>query len=387
VGLVLLVTAAAAWYALSGRVATKPANPEPNPLSATASSVPANSTTVPVRPERSSVNNTAQQLSRLLKAATARGDLFYQQGRYENAIAEYKKGLALAAGNVALSTKIRHAVSAEQAEQRDGAWPASGDRPAKPYTKAELVDLLTNYAPPLRVADSARHRGIDFELTAASERDLRQAGAGDELISVLKPSAPQPSTGTAFHAGSDLDRAQELIKAGRFNQALAMIQRSALGGSPDGQRLMGDAYVQGWGVPKDYLRARQWYEKSAAAGNTLAMIRIGLLFEQGWGVPQDYLRAREWFEKSSAAGNPIAMVRIGDLYERGWGLPKDYTQALLWYEKSAARGNALAMLRLGNLYERGWGVPRDVRRARQWFEKSAAAGNVSARGRLDVLPN
>ncbi|HEX4228027.1 MAG TPA: serine/threonine-protein kinase [Bryobacteraceae bacterium] len=202
--------------------------------------------------------------------------------------------------------------------------------------------------------------------------------------------APKPKAALADPASQappDLGRAQELIKEGRFSQALPMIQRSAASGSPEGQRFMGDAYMQGWGVPKDYLRAYQWYEKSAAGGNTLAMIRIGTMYVQGWGVPQDYARARQWFEKSSAAGNALAMVRIGDLYERGWGIPKDYTQALLWYEKSAAEGNALAMLRLGNLYERGWGVPRDLRRARQWFRKSAEAGNASARERMDALPH
>jgi serine/threonine-protein kinase len=188
-------------------------------------------------------------------------------------------------------------------------------------------------------------------------------------------------------APPDLDRVQEMIRAGRYHQAFAVIQRSAQSGSPEGQRFMGDAYMQGWGVPKDYERARHWYETSAAGGNTLAMVRIGLLFEQGWGVPQDYLQARQWFEKSSAVGNPLAMVRMGDLYERGWDVPKDYTQALLWYEKSAAKGNALAMLRLGNLYQRGWGVPRDLSQAREWFRKSAAAGNMNARGRMDELPN
>ena len=40
------------------------------------------------------------------------------------------------------------------------------------------------------------------------------------------------------------------------------------------------------------------------------MPRFGVLYENGWGVPQDYAKAREWYEKAAAGeaavGDPAA---------------------------------------------------------------------------------
>jgi len=33
------------------------------------------------------------------------------------------------------------------------------------------------------------------------------------------------------------------------------------------------------------------------------MNNLGRYYKNGWGVPQDYGKAREWFEKAAAAGN------------------------------------------------------------------------------------
>ena len=390
VGIVAVLAGAgvAAWYAFRPQSAPPSASPpdtaaKPNPVSGSAASRGNTEGAV----SHSAAGN-KRDLAHRANAATAQGDVFYQEGKYDSAIAEYKRALTLAPDNSALPTKIGHAASAKEAEQRAGMSPlsAAGAGQAKPHTMPELVDLLRNYAPPARVATFAQHGGINFELTDVSERELRHAGADDGLISVLRQLAPEPpAVDTTTHTTAVLDQAQDLIRAGQYKQALPIIQRSAASGNPDGQRFMGDAYELGWGVPKDYQTAREWYQKSAAGGNTLAMIRIGSMFQQGWGVPQDYSRARQWYEKSSAVGNPLAMVRIGDLYERGWGVPQDYVEGRMWYQKAAAKGNALAMLRLGNLYERGWGVPKDLKLAREWFEKSAEAGNLNARARLRAL--
>jgi TPR repeat protein len=37
---------------------------------------------------------------------------------------------------------------------------------------------------------------------------------------------------------------------------------------------LGNLYLNGNGVPKDYAEARKWYEKAAAAGNEVAKTNL-----------------------------------------------------------------------------------------------------------------
>jgi formylglycine-generating enzyme required for sulfatase activity len=78
----------------------------------------------------------------------------------------------------------------------------------KPLTEANLVDLLKSEVPPGRVAELAKQKGIDFELTPTAETTLRQAGADAALISTLRGLAPVvidrvPQPGQAKLNGKD----------------------------------------------------------------------------------------------------------------------------------------------------------------------------------------
>jgi TPR repeat protein len=80
---------------------------------------------------------------------------------------------------------------------------------------------------------------------------------------------------------------------------------------------LGGMYAQGQGVSQHYAKARQWFEKAAAASNAEAMFMLGALYEHGAGVPQDYLKAREWYEKArDLCRNPAVPAGIS-LCRRG----------------------------------------------------------------------
>ena len=159
-----------------------------------------------------------------------------------------------------------------------------------------------------------------------------------------------------------------------YGKAREAYERAAAAGHGGGMTGLGWLHQIGRGVPRDYAKAREWYEKAAAAGNGAAMANLGWLYRDGLGVPRDYAKAREWYEKAAAAGNGAGIVNMGWLYQNGWGVPRDYAKAREWYERGAAAGNVAAMANLGWLYRDGLGVPRDYEKARVWYEKSAAAG-------------
>ena len=113
---------------------------------------------------------------------------------------------------------------------------------------------------------------------------------------------------------------------------------------------------------------------------------LGVLYDNGDGVPQDYAKAREWYEKAADKGRGDAMLGLGLLYDLGQGVAQDYAKARGWYEKAADKGDVNAMRDLGLLYENGHGVPQDYAKAREWYEKAADKGSSDARERLESLP-
>ena len=63
----------------------------------------------------------------------------------------------------------------------------------KPLSKKDVIELLEGDVAPTRVAEVARKEGITFPMTSATEKDLLDAGADDDLVKVLRQLAPKPS--------------------------------------------------------------------------------------------------------------------------------------------------------------------------------------------------
>jgi TPR repeat protein len=159
-----------------------------------------------------------------------------------------------------------------------------------------------------------------------------------------------------------------------YAKARDAYERAAAAGHSGGMVGLGWLHQTGRSVPRDYAKAREWYEKAAAAGNRTGMANLAWLYREGHGVTRDYNKAREWYERAATLGNPVGMLNMGWLHQNGWGVPRDYDKARSWYERAANAGNVAAMANLGWLYRDGLGVPRDYEKARGWYEKAAAAG-------------
>ena len=170
-----------------------------------------------------------------------------------------------------------------------------------------------------------------------------------------------------------------------YVQARQLFEKAAAAGSSAALNGLGSLYQSGNGAPQDYGQALNWYQKAAAANVTFSFANIGSFYLNGWGVPKDYAEARRWFEKGAAAGQANALASLGWVYQNGFGVSQDYGQARQWYEKAAAAGNVAAMTDLGRLYQNGNGVGQDYAQARQWYEKAAAAGNAAAMDNLGGL--
>jgi len=181
---------------------------------------------------------------------------------------------------------------------------------------------------------------------------------------------------------------QKLVKT------LGIVQERSDSAEDDAMAEKGDRYFFGKGVPQDYQKAFELYERGADAGSARAMYYLGNMYDHaqsyfgnecGWDAAFRWDAARKWYEKSAAAGYADAMAMLGWHYDRGFGGEQDSGKALYWYQKAAAAGSGHAMAGLGELYEAGKGVVEDAAKAEQWFEKGAEAGSSEAMARLGNL--
>jgi tetratricopeptide (TPR) repeat protein len=153
---------------------------------------------------------------------------------------------------------------------------ATGQGQPKPLSKDRVVQLLKGDVSPARVAELARQRGIDFETTQDTEKELRNVGATDALITTLRGFAPKPdvpkkepalpalpieSTPEGEIRNGALAKAEAEAKAGRLRDAVLGAQ-DILKHDPNNLRahkLLGRIYLRSIGdvqtatVPQDVL--------------------------------------------------------------------------------------------------------------------------------------
>jgi TPR repeat protein len=165
-----------------------------------------------------------------------------------------------------------------------------------------------------------------------------------------------------------------------FVRARELYEKAASKGNIASANNLGALYNEGNGVAKDYGTARAWFEKAANGGFPRAMANLGRLYQNGQGVAVDFVEARKWYQKAAAANDAFGLSSLGYLYEKGTGVPKDFALARKWYDKAAEEGSTGALVNIGNLYRDGNGVTQDFAEARKWYEKAANSVEPNAMG-------
>jgi hypothetical protein len=180
--------------------------------------------------------------------------------------------------------------------------------------------------------------------------------------------------------------AKDNVKAEQWaKKALADGLPAKATNSVEAQTELAVLYEFGLGVPQDFGKAVELYQKATDQGYADAQNRLGSLYEHGRGVTKDFGKAAELFQKAADQGSADAQNRLGWLYQHGAGVPKDFGKAAELFEKAADSGLARAQNNLGSLYENGWGVAQDWEKAAELYQKAANQGNQDAIANLKRL--
>jgi TPR repeat protein len=120
---------------------------------------------------------------------------------------------------------------------------------------------------------------------------------------------------------------------------------------------LGLTYAAGRGVPQDWTAAFQWLHR-AAPKSPLATRFVGDAYVCGLGVERDYDRAAAAYVDAAKRGEINASIRLGDLYAGGC-IPGQDGAAIKAYMQAADYGYPEAQVTLSELLREGRGTDPD----------------------------
>jgi len=252
--------------------------------------------------------------------------------------------------------------------------------PAKTPDRTEFIDL-----------DGDLPAAPTLERTARGslERPPRRADRAtfafahpEKLDSRFGETPPSPPTHTFVRA---VHRAASLP----IDEAVGTIElrRAAAAGNPIAAVEVAARYAKGGLVPRDLVKAAQWYELAAEQGDAVAQYRIASLYQRGQGVAKDLEAAADWYRRAAEQGNAGAMHNLGVMRSDGVGGRAGHDEAVKWFRAAADRGIQDSQYNLGVIYARGLGVDRDLVESYKWFALAANTRDPEAVARRDEVDN
>ena len=148
----------------------------------------------------------------------------------------------------------------------------------------------------------------------------------------------------------------------------------------------GYVYENGYGVPRDYGKAIESYERAARLhGDARALNNLGVMAAQGRGTNLSASAASSYFRKAAAGGSAAAHYNIGLMFDAGVGYGRSMKAAVAEYRMAAEMGHAAAQVRLARILEAGEGGFSDAREATRLYEMAAERGDRFAQSKLGLL--
>jgi TPR repeat protein len=100
-------------------------------------------------------------------------------------------------------------------------------------------------------------------------------------------------------------------QSGDYGEAIQSAYALAQKGDVSAQALLGKAYYEGVGVPRNYQYALFYLNKAVAQKNADAMFVLGLMYEHGRGVQQNFPKALELFDAATPKNRYAQMEAAG----------------------------------------------------------------------------
>lgn len=121
----------------------------------------------------------------------------------------------------------------------------------------------------------------------------------------------------AGSACADMEQARDLMEAGDYPAAKQLFEVYARSGNAEAEELIGVMYALGLGVPRDDVRAFDWYLRASLKGHAGAQSGLGWYYEVGRGITApDLVRAYLWYALSAIGGDVDAPDSLEEITPR-----------------------------------------------------------------------
>ena len=145
--------------------------------------------------------------------------------------------------------------------------------------------------------------GVSATTVKRPERD-RKASVNPPRVAVGPVSTPSP---VSYDSSAELmDKAKQLIRKLKADQAVPYLKEAALNGNAEANYLLGDLYYNGNGVSKSFSTAKSYFRLAAEAGLAEAQYMMGVMARNGQGGDKNFREAQSWLEKAASQGHEKA---------------------------------------------------------------------------------
>lgn len=219
---------------------------------------------------------------------------------------------------------------------------------AKPKIKVvapEVTKAVDVDAEALRIADKDASGASQYQIYLTYTKGLNGVS-----INTLKAEDWLIKAAERGHLESIYLLAEDYSKPGygvNIQKSVELFTRAAKNGHAKAQVKLGDLYLQGNYLEKDYAEAMRWYKSAAKQATPDAEYNIGLMYKDGKGVEQSPDKAVSHFRVAANAGHPEAQYNMGLAYYAGYGVNKDLIEAEKWLKKALTNGSKDAAVLLG----------------------------------------
>lgn len=138
-----------------------------------------------------------------------------------------------------------------------------------------------------------------------------------------------------------------LMETKRYEEGMAFLLRAYEKNDSQTKLYLAEIYSGGLGGERDDKRAAELFLELSEGEDeykTLAIFNLAYCSLQGKGIPKDYVKAMEYYKIALDLGELDALNEIGVMYEQGLGVEVDKEKALSYYEQGVKLNNQLSKI-------------------------------------------
>ncbi|MHB8425422.1 MAG: tetratricopeptide repeat protein [Gammaproteobacteria bacterium] len=103
----------------------------------------------------------------------------------------------------------------------------------------------------------------------------------------------------------------------KYAKGLQLLRSAAEHGVVDAQMEIGDLYLNGDRVPRDYQEAMKWFRQAMYRKHDPGTFKVGMMYANGFGVRQNYMTAYQFIKPLADKRYKPAVEILDELSKRG----------------------------------------------------------------------